>query len=743
MSGHRIAKARCCLAAVSALLAVAAESSSLDPEPALSLLQLLAKPLRRIDVGSTNISDEIATLASLRDELAQLENRSVEAASELDPGPLPSLSAISSRRAEDDDLTCSFAPRPINRVAAGEVQSRTGATTEECLAWCLGDAKCLSVVFEPGTGSCHALPDKYSSRNLQMITTDQQAVVVDKSCTQQCGFSMPRNGRSPLQVLKHLRAETFTACKRRCASDQKCLSVVYRKNKRDCWLKKQPYDQNLQFSTDDAICSNKICPRACTFPKPQLLSAIGGQADGIPRSQTASTLEECQRICAASSSCSSIVYDSALTVCFVLPPGHERSSPHIVGTSNLVVSQKQVASQCSCASVPAGKCMTGCDGHGPDTRSAGGESINQCQCNYAGTDCTVEETVWACNAQRCTFTANRNWNEEEDAIGPPSQSNAALAEAAADGSQNFEHEDPALASNKNVSISDVAISQRGSASSVPPRKEAGKQSEKPRSSQKSKAMDEAAKTTANIAADAARVNDALDEAADIAVIPSKPANSSGMANAQATVASPISAYEIASSGFEGTAGSATNEGKRGAQREHQQVLLGGQAYSAKDASRENSVMNFTLEAGQGFSVAFTASWYSLQDKSRALAIFDDDAEGVRMRISNVGSTSTLALAVHRDGQESLLKVPEAISVGVTSRFLCTFTGDELGGRIEVYRDGERIGLLRHGLSLGALPHGRLFLAGGPRENSNFEGWLSDVCTWKRRASWQDASTCVK
>lgn len=818
----RAARAICWLGAALALGGAAGQGGGvLDPEPFLSLLQVLAKPLRR--VGPTDTTEEETTLASLRFDLAQLTGSLADAVSdgiEAAPTHGHDVSLAVSGRHHNSHLDpapeCAFSePVAVSPLAAGRVQSHAGSTTaEECLAWCLGDGKCLSVVFEPGAGACHALPETYGNHLFRMLSADPQAVVVDKSCPRQCGFSRPRNGKSPKQVLKNLRAGSFTSCKRRCANDRRCLSVVYRKSKRDCWLKKAAYDQNLQFATDDAMCSNKICRRACTFPTPQLLSEFGNQRAGNPRLQSASSLGECQQICAASASCGSAVYDSALATCHAVPEARVAGSPRLVGASNLMVSQKQVAVRCSCATVPSGKCMTGCDPEGPFTHSASGESINQCKCNYDGTDCTVEAEAWACSScndtaratcmnvphgqcmtgcsphagskhanqcecnhngtqcpsfhlsgclatpQSCAFTADdivTHALNEDDATGPSSKTSLASTIAVVNKNRKLEPAGSAPVSAFKVearrsSIPDSSVSTvlDINSSHTVARKTSDRHSRRTGNPKQSGTMDKASEVAEEIAADAAGVNEALEAAAEMGAISEMDDNSSSAPDASAKATNVFSESAVTSSKFSSDSLSMVSEGQGGLRQERPQVLLGGRAYSAKDTLSMVPDMNFTLHTGQSFSVAFTASWYSLQASSRVLSIFDSGTEGVRLRISNAGSTSTLALVVRREGQEATLKVPEAIAVGVTSRFLCTVAGDDAGSRMQVYRDGKRIGHVRDGLSLGSLPHGRLYLAGGPTQHSDaehskkpFEGWLSDVCVWDRQASWEDASACTE
>lgn len=174
------------------------------------------------------------------------------------------------------------------------------------------------------------------------------------------------------------------------------------------------------------------------------------------------------------------------------------------------------------------------------------------------------------------------------------------------------------------------------------------------------------------------------------------------------------------------------------------VLLDGQAYSGKGTE---SLTTLNVSARSGFSVAFSASWYSLSSWGRVVDLTDGrvgDGSGELLRVSNIDDTDGLYFSVQAGGHESHVEVKDAITVGVTSRFLFSVSS---AGDLRVYRDGKLLGHSK-GRPLQELAHGQLFLARPTvrqkRANLHtFEGWLSGVCAWSREATWGEAAKCEK
>jgi len=172
------------------------------------------------------------------------------------------------------------------------------------------------------------------------------------------------------------------------------------------------------------------------------------------------------------------------------------------------------------------------------------------------------------------------------------------------------------------------------------------------------------------------------------------------------------------------------------------TLLEGQSFSGKGEEAQTKLI---VSVQSGFSIAFSASWYSLGFWARVVDLTDGrvgDGSGDVLRVTNVADSNGLFFSVRAGGHESHVQVKDAIDVGVTSRFLFSVSP---AGTLRVFRDGKKLGEAK-GRPMQKLAHGQLFLARPTVRQKRaklhmFEGWLSGLCAWSREASWEEATAC--
>lgn len=136
--------------------------------------------------------------------------------------------------------------------------------------------------------------------------------------------------------------------------------------------------------------------------------------------------------------------------------------------------------------------------------------------------------------------------------------------------------------------------------------------------------------------------------------------------------------------------------------------------------------------GNGFTVAFTARWDSLNKWSRILD-FGNGPGGANIFVANKGHAGTLAFHIFVDKVEHRAYAHEAIKLGQTRRYMCSVTP---AGRMKIFMNGLLLSENEDGAPPPQLERRTLLIAKSSWDrDAPFHGQISDVAVWDAAVNW--------
>lgn len=486
------------------------------------------------------------------------------------------------------------------------------------------------------------------------------------------------------------------ACLRWCLGESTCLAAVFESSTGKCHGVPWRSGEGLQLVVADpsAVVARKSCAQDCVFSRPR----SGKSPGSVLQNHTVRNLQECQQLCSKEEDCLSMVFRATKRSCYLLPRAFDEKAEFAI--DDAMMSNKLCRTHCSFGE-PS---LLNSQQSSTITHLAHVSTMNDCQKACHSVNATCHSVLFHERQSTCALLPSNNGAQHF--VGLQGSVIAHMDCGAGHDDLDDSHDD----SSAETDVPAVGHEDD----------------------------DDEDDSDTDVSAD-----DLLQSADDY--LSSLDSESAAIETAVAAQESDHGKEEDShklSGKDEAPAPAPEQSDRHDKKLSPPKTLLDGQAFSGK-GNENQTALHVSVQSG--FSVAFSASWYSLGFWARVVDLTDGrvgDGSGDILRVANVEDTNALFFSVRAGGHESHVQVKDAISVGVTSRFLFSVSS---AGVLRVFRDGKLLGHAK-GRPMQELAHGELFLARPTVRQKRaqlhtFEGWLSDVCSWSREASWEEAKAC--